>query len=83
MESQTHTKVHESVSSRSKDIYRSSVPKGTIVFSSCEQTFSILNNNERSSLTNKRLEDILKMPTSNLTAEYNKLVAEKRCNISH
>jgi hypothetical protein len=48
----------------------------------CEQTFSIMNMN-RSSLTNEHLENILKTSTSNITPEYDKLVTEKRCNISH
>ncbi|CAM4581205.1 unnamed protein product [Lepidochelys kempii] len=52
----------------------------------CEQTFSIMNmnkNKQRSSLTDDHLEDIVKISTSNMTPEYNKLVAEKRCTISH
>uniref|UniRef100_A0A674JUH9 SPIN-DOC-like zinc-finger domain-containing protein n=1 Tax=Terrapene triunguis TaxID=2587831 RepID=A0A674JUH9_9SAUR len=52
----------------------------------CEQTFSIMNmnkNKQRSSLTDDHFEDIMKISTSNMTPEYDKLVAEKRCNISH
>ncbi|XP_034615326.1 general transcription factor II-I repeat domain-containing protein 2-like [Trachemys scripta elegans] len=52
----------------------------------CEQTFSIMNmnkNKQRSSLTDDHLEDIMKISTSNMTPECDKLVAEKRCNISH
>ncbi|CAM4604779.1 unnamed protein product [Lepidochelys kempii] len=52
----------------------------------CEQTFSIMNMNKNkqcSSLTEDHLEDIMKISTSNMTPEYDKLVAEKRCNISH
>ncbi|MEE6463219.1 hypothetical protein FKM82_005821 [Ascaphus truei] len=51
----------------------------------CEQTFSIMNmnkNKQRSCLTNDNLEDFLKTSTTNMTPEYNKLVAEKRCNTS-
>jgi 17beta-estradiol 17-dehydrogenase/3beta-hydroxysteroid 3-dehydrogenase/mitotic-spindle organizing protein 1 len=51
----------------------------------CEQTFSVMNmnkNKQRSCLTNDHLEDICKMYTTNMTPEYNKLVAGKRCNIS-
>jgi 17beta-estradiol 17-dehydrogenase/3beta-hydroxysteroid 3-dehydrogenase/mitotic-spindle organizing protein 1 len=49
----------------------------------CEQTFSAINmnkNKQRSCLTNDHLEDIY---TTNMTPEYNKLVAGKRCNICH
>ncbi|CAM2097121.1 unnamed protein product [Caretta caretta] len=52
----------------------------------CEQTFSIMNmnkNKQRSSLTDDHLEDIMKISTSNMTPKYDKLVAEKRCTISH
>ncbi|XP_075443375.1 general transcription factor II-I repeat domain-containing protein 2-like [Ascaphus truei] len=52
----------------------------------CEQTFSMMNlnkNKQRSCLTNDNLEDILKTSTTNMTPEYNKLVAIKRCNTSH
>jgi hypothetical protein len=38
--SQTHTKVHESLSSGSIDIYRPSVPKGINAFSSFTHTVS-------------------------------------------
>ncbi|CAM5151831.1 unnamed protein product [Natator depressus] len=51
----------------------------------CEQTFSIMNmnkNKQRTSLTDDHLEDIMKISTSNMTPEYDKLVAEKRCTIS-
>uniref|UniRef100_A0A8C3SKW3 SPIN-DOC-like zinc-finger domain-containing protein n=1 Tax=Chelydra serpentina TaxID=8475 RepID=A0A8C3SKW3_CHESE len=51
-----------------------------------EQTFSIMNmnkNKQRSSLTDDHLEDILKISTSTMTPKYDKLVAKKRCNISH
>uniref|UniRef100_A0A674K1K9 SPIN-DOC-like zinc-finger domain-containing protein n=1 Tax=Terrapene triunguis TaxID=2587831 RepID=A0A674K1K9_9SAUR len=47
----------------------------------CEQTFSIMNmnkNKQRSSLTDDHLEDIMKISTSNMTPEYDKLVAKKR-----
>jgi hypothetical protein len=40
MTSQTHTKVHESLSSGSEDIYRSYVPKGGNAFSSFTYTVS-------------------------------------------
>uniref|UniRef100_A0A8C0H5C3 SPIN-DOC-like zinc-finger domain-containing protein n=1 Tax=Chelonoidis abingdonii TaxID=106734 RepID=A0A8C0H5C3_CHEAB len=45
-----------------------------------EQTFSIMNmnKNKRSSLTDDHLEDIMKISTSDMTPEYNKLVAKKR-----
>ncbi|KAG6926376.1 GTF2I repeat domain containing 2 [Chelydra serpentina] len=52
----------------------------------CEQTFSIMSmnkNKQRSSLADNHLEDIMKISTSNMAPEYNKLVAENRCNISH
>uniref|UniRef100_A0A8C0GSN7 SPIN-DOC-like zinc-finger domain-containing protein n=1 Tax=Chelonoidis abingdonii TaxID=106734 RepID=A0A8C0GSN7_CHEAB len=52
----------------------------------CEQTFSIMNmnkNKQRSSLTDDHLEDIMKISTSNMIPEYDKLVAKKRCNLSH
>ena len=52
----------------------------------CEQTFSIMNmnkNKQRSSLSNKSLEDILKISTSPMYPDYDKLVAGKRCNASH
>jgi 17beta-estradiol 17-dehydrogenase/3beta-hydroxysteroid 3-dehydrogenase/mitotic-spindle organizing protein 1 len=52
----------------------------------CEQTFSIMNMNKNkqcSCLTNDHLEDFCKMYTTNMTPEYNKLVAEKRCNTSY
>ena len=52
----------------------------------CEQTFSIMNinkNKHRSCLSDDHLEDILKTVTSNMSPEYDKLVAEKRCNVSH
>ncbi|CAM2109005.1 unnamed protein product [Caretta caretta] len=51
----------------------------------CEQTFSIMNmnkNKQHSSLTDDHLED-MKISTSNMTPEYDNLVAEKRCTISH
>jgi hypothetical protein len=38
---------------------------------------------KRSGLTNDHLEDIYKTYTTNMTPEYNKFVAEKRCNTSH
>ncbi|CAM5094862.1 unnamed protein product, partial [Eretmochelys imbricata] len=47
----------------------------------CEQTFSIMNTNknkQRSSLTDNHLEDIMKISTSNMSPEYDKLVAKKR-----
>ncbi|CAM4637920.1 unnamed protein product, partial [Lepidochelys kempii] len=46
----------------------------------CEQTFSIMNmnkNKQHSSLTDDHLED-MKISTSNMTPEYDNLVAEKR-----
>lgn len=52
----------------------------------CEQTFSIMNlnkNKQRSCLTDDHLEDILKTATSNMTPEYDKLVNEKQCSVSH
>ncbi|XP_043400744.1 EPM2A-interacting protein 1-like [Chelonia mydas] len=52
----------------------------------CERTFCIMNmnkNRQRSSLTDDHLEDIMKTSASNMTPEYDKLVAEKRCTISH
>jgi hypothetical protein len=51
-----------------------------------EQTFSIMNmnnNKQRSSLNKEHFKDILKISTSNLTPQYEKLVAENRYNISH
>ena len=50
----------------------------------CEQTFLIMNKNkQRSSLSNESLEDILKISTSPMYPDYDKLVAGKRCNASH
>ena len=52
----------------------------------CEQTFSIMNmikNKQRSSLSNENLEDILKISTSHMYPDYDKLVVGKRCNVSH
>ena len=52
----------------------------------CEQTFSIINmnkNKQRSSLSNESLEDILKISTSHMYLDYHKLIARKRCNVSH
>jgi hypothetical protein len=51
-----------------------------------EQTFSIMNvnkNKQRSSLTDEHLEDILKTSTTNMVSEYEKLIADKKCNVSH
>ena len=52
----------------------------------CEQTFSIINMNEnkqRFSLSNESLEDILKLrvSTSQMYPDYDKLVAGKQCNV--
>ena len=52
----------------------------------CEQTFSLMNmnkNKQHSSLSNESLEDILKISTSHMHPDYDKLVAGKRCNVSH
>ena len=52
----------------------------------CEQTFSITNmnkNEQRSSLSNESLEDILKISTFHMHPDYDKLPAGKRCNVSH
>ena len=52
----------------------------------CEQTFSIMNmskNKQRSSLSNENLVDILKISTSHMYPDYDKLVVGKRCNVSH
>ena len=51
-----------------------------------QTNFSIMNmnkNKQGSSLSNKSLEDILKISTFPMYPDYNKLVAGKRCNISH
>ena len=52
----------------------------------CEQTLSIMNmskNKQRSSLSNENLEDILKISTSHMYPDYDKLVVGKRCNVSY
>ena len=52
----------------------------------CEQTFSVMNYNkskQRSLLTDGHLEDILKISTSSISPNYDLLVANKRCNVSH
>ena len=51
-----------------------------------EQIFSIMNinkNKQQSSLSNESLESILKISTSHMHPGYDKLVARKRCNVSH
>ena len=50
----------------------------------CEQTFSIMNmnkNEQRSSLSNESLEDILKISTFHMYPDFDKLAAGKRCNV--
>lgn len=52
----------------------------------CEQTFSVMNlnkNRQRSSLTDVNLEAILRTATSNMTPNFDKIVATKKCNVSH
>ena len=52
----------------------------------CEQTFSVMNlnkNKQRSSLNDGHLKDILKISSSCIVPDYDVLVANKRCNISH
>ena len=52
----------------------------------CEQTFSVMNfnqNKQRSSLNDGHLKDILKISSSCIVPNYDVLVANKRCNISH
>ena len=52
----------------------------------CEQTFLLMNFNkskQRSSLTERHLEDILKISCSSIKPDYAELVAGKRCNISY
>lgn len=51
-----------------------------------EQTFSVLNfnkNKRRSSFTDGYLGNILKIASSSMDPEYEKLVTNKRCNFSH
>lgn len=52
----------------------------------CEQTFSIMNlnkNKQRSCLTDENLEHILNIATSSAIPDYDKLVKDKKCNVSH
>ena len=52
----------------------------------CEQTVSVINFNkskQRSSLTDRHSEDILKISSSHIVPNYGVLVADKTCNISH
>uniref|UniRef100_A0A4X2KNG3 SPIN-DOC-like zinc-finger domain-containing protein n=1 Tax=Vombatus ursinus TaxID=29139 RepID=A0A4X2KNG3_VOMUR len=52
----------------------------------CEQIFSIMNlnkNKQRSTLTDEHLENILNTSISNMIPEYDKLIADKKCNTSH
>jgi 17beta-estradiol 17-dehydrogenase/3beta-hydroxysteroid 3-dehydrogenase/mitotic-spindle organizing protein 1 len=52
----------------------------------CEQTFSTVNVNkskQRASLTDEHSEDILKTSTTNMVPECEKLIADKKCNVSH
>jgi hypothetical protein len=37
----------------------------------------------QASLTEEHLEDILKTSTTNMVLEYEKLTADKKCNVSH
>jgi hypothetical protein len=69
--------------------FRDSALQVCCVFGStytCKQTFSIMNmnkNKQRASLTDEHLEDILKTSTTNMVPEYEKLIADKKCNMSH
>jgi 17beta-estradiol 17-dehydrogenase/3beta-hydroxysteroid 3-dehydrogenase/mitotic-spindle organizing protein 1 len=51
----------------------------------CEQTFSIMNmnkNKQQASLTDEHLEDTLNTSATNMVPE-EKLIADKKCNVSH
>jgi hypothetical protein len=40
-------------------------------------------NKQQASLTDEHSEDILKTSTTNMVPEYEKLIADKKCNVSH
>lgn len=51
----------------------------------CEQTFSVMNvtkSKQQATLTDEHLEDILKTSTTSMGSEYEKLIVDKKCNVS-